>query len=113
MEKKIKYLPLGSVVVLKGGIKKLIIVARGLQIKYGEEDKFFDYGASEYPDGIVGDKLAYFNHDAITKVVFEGYSDDDDKTVVENINRFLAENSVTRVSNAELEKAGNGSGVNS
>lgn len=112
MDKQIHYLPLGSVVILKGGIKKLIIVARGLQIKYGEEDKFFDYGASEYPEGIVGDKLAYFNHDGIRKVVFEGYSDDDDKVVVDNINRFIAENDVSRVSDVELEKAGKGNGSN-
>lgn len=112
MDKKIEYLPLGSVVILNGGIQKLIIVARGLQIKYGGEDKFFDYGASQYPEGIVGDKMAYFNHDAIRKVVFEGYSDDDDKVIVDNINRFIAENDVTRVSSVELEKAGKGNGSN-
>lgn len=112
MEKQINYLPLGSVVILKGGIKKLLIVARGLTVNYGDEEKFFDYGASDYPMGIIGDQLAYFNHDAITKVVFEGFSDDDDKVVVDNINRFIAENKVVRVSNEELEKAGKGNGIN-
>lgn len=106
MENKIEYLPLGSVVLLKGATKKLIIVARGLQINYNGKVQFFDYGGAQYPDGIMGDQLAYFNHDGISKVVFKGYSDEDDENVVENINRYLAGNAVSRVSAEELEKAG-------
>ena len=50
--------------------------------------------------------MAYFNQEGISKVVFEGYSDEDDKNVVENINRYLTGNAVERVSAEELEKAG-------
>ena len=31
--KQTEYLPLGSIVVLKGGVKKLMIIARGLAVK--------------------------------------------------------------------------------
>ena len=79
---KIEYLPLGSVVLLKGGIKKLVIVGRGLTVKMGEKIKFFDYAGAQFPEGIMGDQLGYFNHDGIASVVFKGYSDDDDKIIV-------------------------------
>ena len=71
---KVEYLPLGSVVVLKGGIKKIIIIARGLGVKIGDETVFFDYGGCMYPEGMIGDSIMYFQHEDIMKTVFEGYS---------------------------------------
>ena len=87
-ENRTEYLPLGSVVRLKGGVKKLMIIARGLAVKLDGEEKFFDYGGGQYPEGLSGDEIAYFNHDGILKTVFEGYSDEDDKIMVEAINEF-------------------------
>lgn len=87
-----KFLPLGSVVLLKGGTQKLVIVARGLTLKNNEKLFFFEYGGVLYPDGLINDQLAYFNHDNISKVIFEGFSDVDDENVVENINRYIEGN---------------------
>lgn len=84
-----KFLPLGSVVYLKEGNKKLLIVARGLIANSGEGHIYFDYGGVPYPEGVIDDKMAYFQRDAITKVVFEGYSDLDDEATVEKINLYL------------------------
>lgn len=84
-----KLLPLGSVVYLKEGNKKVLIIARGLVAKNGEGHIYFDYGGVPYPEGIIDDKMAYFQHEAITKVVFEGYSDLDDEATVEKINTFV------------------------
>lgn len=100
MENRIAYLPLGSVVLLKHATKKVIIVGRGLKIKHKGEEVFFDYAAARYPEGIEGDQLAYFNHDSIAKIVFEGFADDDNTIIVDNINHFLSENEVKR-GNAE------------
>lgn len=86
---RIDYLPLGSVVYLNEGTKKLLIVSRGLLTKRGDDVVFFDYGGVLYPEGITDDTMAYFQHDAIRKVVFEGYRDDDDEATVEKINGFL------------------------
>ena len=97
---KIDYLPLGSIVYAKGGIKELMIVGRGLQIKINEEVSFFDYAAVNYPEGLISDQVAYFNHDKISKVLFKGFSDDRDQVVKENINTFLETNKVKRI---ELE----------
>lgn len=84
-----KILPLGSIVYLKEGNKKLLIVARGLIAKNGEEHIYFDYGGVPYPEGLVDDKIAYFQHDAITKLVFNGYTDLDDEATIEKINLFV------------------------
>lgn len=88
MESK-KILPLGSIVYLKEGAKKVLIVARALIAKNGDGHVYFDYGGVLYPEGIVDDKMAYFQHEAISKVVFEGYSDLDDEAIVEKIKLFV------------------------
>lgn len=88
MENK-KILPLGSIVYLKEGNKKVLIIARGLVVKNGEGHLYFDYGGVPYPEGLMDDKMAYFQHDAITKIVFEGYSDLDDEATVEKMNLFV------------------------
>lgn len=89
MKEKTEYLSLGSVVVVSGGVKKYVIVARGLQVKVNGSNQFFDYGACLYPEGMQGDQLMYFQHSDIHKVVFQGFSDEDDKIMVENIQEAL------------------------
>lgn len=89
---RIDYLPLGSVVLLHGGIQKLLIIARGINTKQGDQTGFFDYGAVLYPEGLTGDRMAYFNHDAVSNVVFYGYDDEDSKICANNINDYLATN---------------------
>ena len=80
-----EYLPLGSIVVLKGGLIKLMIVSRAMYVKNAEERKYFDYAACIYPVGITDDKLMYFNAGDIMKVISLGYSNEDDKIMIENI----------------------------
>lgn len=89
---RIDYLPLGSVVLLDGGIKKLVIIARGLLAQGKAGQVFFDYGAVLYPEGLQGDRMIYFNHKDIAKVVFKGFSDDDDVVMADNINKYLEKN---------------------
>lgn len=86
-----KYIPLGSIVLLKGGAKKLMVVGRALQIRNGESTVFFDYAGVPYPEGLMGDQVAYFNQDNIARLVFSGFSDIDNENVVDNINRWLEE----------------------
>lgn len=86
---KVNYLPLGSIVLMEGGIQKLIITSRGLVVQHNGEEVFFDYAAVPYPQGLISDDLLYFNHENIAKVVFEGYKDDDDEVIVGNINKFI------------------------
>lgn len=87
---KIDYIPLGSVVYLKGGIKKLLIVARAINVANKGKQYFFDYGAVLYPEGITGDQMAYFNHDDIGSVFFRGCDDEENKGMTDAINQFVA-----------------------
>lgn len=101
---RIDYLPLGSVVILNGGVQKVVINARGLVTLAVDPPGFFDYGGSLYPQGIIGDQILYFNHKDIAKVVFEGYSDDDDKMMVDNINDWYEKSEFERASAEDLRK---------
>ena len=86
---KIDYVPLGSVVYLKGGIKKLLVVARAIQVSNNGKQYYFDYGGVLYPEGISGDQMAYFNHSDINSVFFRGCDDDENKGMTESINKFV------------------------
>lgn len=71
-------LPIGSVVVLKGGKKTLMIFGRK-QIS-SINNKLWDYLACFYPEGNVGPEYCFlFNEEDIDEVVFTGYSDDANK----------------------------------
>lgn len=67
-------LPLGSVVLLEGGEKRLMITGR-IQAKSGD-DTIYDYSACYYPEGIVGsDSMFFFNNDAIAAIFYIGFQD--------------------------------------
>lgn len=67
-------LPIGSVVLLNGGDKKIMICGR-IQAKEGE-DKIYDYSACYYPEGIVDpSSMFFFDRDAIETVFFLGFQD--------------------------------------
>lgn len=85
-------LPLGSIVLLDGGIQKLMIIGRALTVKNGEKEFYFDYGGVMYPEGLIGNQMAYFNSGNIAKIVFKGYSDEDDKVVAERIEKYVSGN---------------------
>lgn len=67
-------LPVGSVVLLKGGIKKLVIM--GIKQANAEEpDVEYDYAGVMYPEGYLGnDTLYLFNHADINDIIFTGYT---------------------------------------
>jgi len=66
-------LPIGSVVLLQGGIKKVMIIGIK-QIREEEPEKEYDYIGVLYPEGFLGaDANFLFNHEDINDVVFTGY----------------------------------------
>ena len=78
--KKQELLALGSIVVLNGGYKKLMI--RGRMQLQGKEEKLWDYLGVLYPEGYLGDNYKFlFNNEDISEVIFEGYSDLEDETL--------------------------------
>lgn len=89
---KIDFLPLGSIVLLQGGTRKVLIIARGLNVKRDATTYFFDYGGVLYPDGLTGDQMIYFNHDGIVKVYFHGYSDGEDDAILTALDDYIEKN---------------------
>ena len=81
-QKNEELLPVGSVVYLKEGVLKLIITARGQLVQLDESDEkptYFDYLGNLYPQGYDVDNRYYFNQEQIEKVVFSGYSDEEEE----------------------------------
>lgn len=101
---KTEFLPLGSIVIVKGGIKKTIVIARGIAADLGGGPKRFDYGGCLYPEGLLGDQLLYFNHEDINKVVFTGFSDEDNILMVENINNWIETSGFEKGQPLEINK---------
>lgn len=86
-EEKEGFLPLGTIVLLNGSVKKLMILARGAFTNIKGEQRFFDYGACTYPEGVIGDTMLYFNGKDIIKVVSRGYTDEEEDLMQENLMR--------------------------
>ena len=69
---------IGRIIYLKEGSQKLMIINRGPIVDIDNQKYIFDYSACNYPVGVVEDQIYYFNEENIDKVVFEGYSDQDE-----------------------------------
>ena len=84
--KETDFLPLGSIVFLKGGDKKLMIYGRRqVEVESKEE---FDYIACLWPEGNLDEEYTYlFNGVDIAEVVHQGYTDDEDLVFLEVLNR--------------------------
>ena len=87
-----KYLPIGSVVILKGATKRIMITGfASMSPETGET--VFDYSGCAYPEGFFDyNQVCVFNHKDIDKVFFTGYVDDEEKTfkqrLVEHMNQL-------------------------
>lgn len=85
MTEKQELLPLGSIVLLEEGLQKLVVVGRG--VAYTDQvtgkDTFADYMAALYPTGLNPETTIFFNHENIDKVVFKGYSDEEEERFLE------------------------------
>lgn len=67
------YLPLGSVVFLKGTEKRVMIYGRRVVDKEGKE---YDYQACPYPEGCMDNtNVIVFNHEDIRMIYFIGFQD--------------------------------------
>ena len=85
MTEKQELLPLGSIVLLEEGLQKLVVVGRG--VVYTDQvtgkDTFADYMADLYPTGLNPETTIFFNQENIDKVVFKGYSDEEEERFLE------------------------------
>ena len=86
-------LPIGSVVLLEGGEKKLMIYGR-LQQQEGT-DVAWDYIGCLYPEGNINKDFTYlFNHDNIKEIYFEGYRDEEEDKIQQVIQEAIKDGSM-------------------
>lgn len=84
-------LPIGSVVVLKGGVKPVMVY--GLkQVDTEKEETGYDYIGVLYPEGNLGPDFQYlFNHENIDKVIFKGYDSEEHRQFLEKVAKLYEE----------------------
>lgn len=80
----LELLPIGSVVRLNNGKKRLMVFGIGQINK--EDGKTYDYIGVPYPEGNMGTGTQFlFNHHDIEEVSFRGYEDDERRMFVERL----------------------------
>ena len=73
-----EFLPIGSVVLLKGGTKKIMITGF-CYIDKDNSSEVYDYTGCLYPEGIINsNEINLFNNEQIEKVFFKGFEDDEE-----------------------------------
>ncbi len=83
-----KYLPIGTVVLLRGGTKKAMITGF-CTFDNAHQDKLYDYSGCIYPEGMLSSKqVLLFNHDQIEKIFFLGYVNDEEKEFKPKLNEL-------------------------
>ena len=71
-----RLLPIGSVVMLKGGEKRLMIF--GVKQKKADTNELYDYISVIYPEGNIGTQgQLLFNHEDIEQIFLRGYEDEE------------------------------------
>ena len=84
-----KYLPIGTVVMLKGGKKRAMIIGF---CAYQDEkkEKLYDYSACLYPEGMfMPDQLLLFDHEQIGEVFHLGLIDDEEKEFKKKLKEMI------------------------
>lgn len=90
-----KYLPIGTVLLLKGGKKRLMITGF---CSYADENKtkLYDYTGCLYPEGFIkANQTLLFDHEQIEKIFHLGLVDDEEiefKKVLKEIVKELEKN---------------------
>ena len=83
-----KYLPIGTVVLLKGGSKRVMICGFCCQGK--NDNKIYDYIGCLSPEGFISsDKNLLFDHEQIDKVINLGLIDEEEKQFKEKLNSLV------------------------
>ena len=85
-----KFLPIGTVVMLKGGTKKVMITGF-CSVSQDDDNKMYDYSGCIYPEGYVSfNQICLFDHDQIGTVFFKGYIDDEEKTFKDKLIQLVS-----------------------
>lgn len=82
-----KLLPIGSIVLLKEGTKKLMVF--GVRQTDAKSVREYDYSGVLYPEGNLGNETWFlFDDENIAEVCFRGYEDEERTEFLERLSDF-------------------------
>ena len=86
-----EFLPVGSVVILKGGTKR-VMVTGFCSIDNDDKSKMYDYTGCLYPEGIINsNEICLFDNDQIERVFFRGFEDQEEIEFKNSLNQTIQE----------------------
>ncbi len=78
-----------------------MVVARCLEVTTKSGKVLFDYGACAWPEGMLGNRMVYFNAPSVEEVVTPGFVDDEEREFAERIREATDRSSLPRMDVAE------------
>ena len=89
MEKREKFLPIGSVVLLNGGQKKIMITGF-CSIAADDKTRVYDYSGCIYPEGYLSsNQICLFDHEQIEEIFFIGYENEEEENFKKQLNEVF------------------------
>lgn len=86
-----KYLPIGSIVLLHNGTKKLMVI--GIDVTDNTTNQVYDYCGVYYPEGFYdANSIFLFNNQDIESVIYPGYDDQERRDFLERLSNIQAGN---------------------
>ncbi len=86
---KEKFLPLGTVVLIKGGTKKVMITGF-CAVTEEDKNKIWDYRGCPFPEGIMeSEGVALFDHDQISEIVHIGFENPESINFSDRLNIII------------------------
>ena len=84
-------LPIGTIVTLKGGVRKLMVTGMKISLK-DDPDRIFDYIGVLYPEGFLGDEgNILFNHEDINDIIYNGYNNPEREDFINYLEQSYSE----------------------
>lgn len=91
MDNRSKYLPIGTVVLLNGGSKKIMITGF-CSISEDDINRVYDYCGCIYPEGYLNsNQVCLFDHNQINEIFYLGYENDEESEFKKELNQMLSE----------------------
>lgn len=84
---KSKLLPIGSVVLLSGGTKKVMIT--GYYSKPVDSDRVYDYNGCVFPEGLLETVYCLFDRNQIEKTIHVGYESEKYEDYMAQLNSMV------------------------
>ena len=88
---KKEFLPIGSVVLLKGGTKR-VMVTGFCSVDNNEKERMYDYTGCLYPEGIINsNEICLFDNEQIDQVFFKGFIDEEEIKFKDELDKTLSD----------------------